>query len=146
MSYFLLHVLHLLGAICFIGTLFFELVILTRIERSLGTAARAELRQAAGPASRAVLHWLVLVVYGAGLGLAWHHRQALAAPFASSFGTLLTLKILLALGVFASYGLLAVLLRRGRMTPVRYRALHWLIFAQMIGIVLLAKGMFYLHW
>ena len=39
-----------------------------------------------------MLHWLVLVVYGAGLGLAWHHRQALAAPFASSFGTLLTLK------------------------------------------------------
>jgi len=32
------------------------------------------------------------------------------------------------------------------MTPARYRTLHWAIFLQMIGIVLLAKGMFYLHW
>ena len=43
-------------------------------------------------------------------------------------------------------GLVAVLLRKGRMTPARYRTLHWAIFLQMIGIVLLAKGMFYLHW
>ncbi|KJS77746.1 MAG: membrane protein, partial [Pseudomonas sp. BICA1-14] len=28
----------------------------------------------------------------------------------------------------------------------RYRAIHWAILLQMIGIVLLAKGMFYLHW
>jgi len=32
------------------------------------------------------------------------------------------------------------------MTPARYRAIHWAILLQMIGIVLLAKGMFYLHW
>ncbi len=32
------------------------------------------------------------------------------------------------------------------MTPERYRALHWAILAQMIGIVVLAKAMFYLHW
>ena len=146
MSYALLHVLHLLAAIFFIGTLFFEIVILARVERRLGASARAELKQAVGPASRLPLHWVVLAVYGAGIGLAWYHRQALANPFSSSFATLLTLKILLALGVFVSFGLLAVLVRRGRITPARYRALNWAIFVQMIGIVLLAKGMFYLHW
>ena len=89
---------------------------------------------------------VVLLVYGAGLGLAWYHRQALNDPFASSFATLLALKILLAIGVFITFGLVAVLLRKGRMTPARYRAIHWAILLQMIGIVLLAKGMFYLIW
>src|SRR3546814_11322094 len=61
------------------------------------------------------LHWVVLFVYGAGIGLGWYHRQALADPFASSFATLLALKILLAIGVFITFGLVAVLLRKGRM-------------------------------
>src|SRR3546814_13722839 len=91
------------------------------------------------------LHWVVLFVYGAGIGLGWYHREALADPFASSFATLLALKILLAIGVFITFGLVAVLLRKGRMTPTRYRAIHWAILLQMNGIVLLAKGMVYRH-
>ena len=102
--------------------------------------------KAVGARLRVVLHWVVLFVYGAGIGLAWFHRQALADPCASSFATLLSLKILLAVGVFFTFGMVAMLLRSGRMTPARYRRIHWAIFAQMVGIVLLAKGMFYLHW
>jgi len=146
MSYPLLHVVHLLAAICFIGTLFFEVVILARAKRELAADSVPALDRAVGARSRVVLHWVVLFVYGAGIGLAWYHRQALANPFASSFATQLTLKIVLAVGVFLTFGLVAVLLRKGRMTPARYRTLHWAIFLQMIGIVLLAKGMFYLHW
>lgn len=146
MSYSLLQVVHLLAAIAFVGTLFFEVVILAQVKPQLGAAAVVELEQALGRRTRTVLHWVVLLVYGAGFGLAWQHRQALADPLASSFATLLTLKIVLAVGVFLSFGLVAVLLRSGRMTPARYRRLHWAIFAQMLGIVLLAKGMLYLHW
>lgn len=146
MGYFLLHVLHLLAAICFIGTLFFEVMILGQARQRITPASAEEVGQAVGARSRRVLHWLVLVVYGAGFGLAWHHRQALATPLASSFATLLTLKILLAIGVFLSFGLFAVLLRRGWMTPARQRVLHWAVWVQMVGIVFLAKGMFYLHW
>jgi hypothetical protein len=93
-----------------------------------------------------VLHWVVLLVYGAGFGLAWQHRQALADPFASSFATLLSLKIVLAVSLFFNFGLVAMLLRSGRMSPNLYRKLHWAVLAQMLGIVLLAKGMFYIHW
>ncbi|SDG41061.1 hypothetical protein SAMN05216603_101595 [Pseudomonas benzenivorans] len=146
MSYSLLHVAHLLAAIAFIGTLFFEVVILARVKPQLGAAAVAELEQALGKRTRTVLHWVVLLVYGAGIGLAWQHRQALADPWASSFATLLSLKIVLAVSVFLSFGLVAVLLRSGRMTPKLYRTLHWAVLAQMLGIVLLAKGMFYIHW
>src|SRR3990167_5854986 len=110
MSYSLLHVLHLLGAIAFIGTLFFEVIILAKVKPQLAPGAVLELEQALGKRSRTVLHWVVLLVYGAGLGL------------------------------------VAMLLRSGRMTPNLYRKLHWTVLAQMLGIVLLAKGMFYIQW
>jgi uncharacterized protein len=146
MSYSLLHVVHLLAAIAFIGTLFFEVIILAKVKAQLASGARVELEQALGKRTRTVLHWVVVLVYGAGFGLAWYHRQALSNPFASSFSTLLSLKIVLAVSVFFSFGLVAMLLRSGRMSPSLYRKLHWAVLAQMLGIVLLAKGMFYIHW
>ncbi|HBS79478.1 MAG: hypothetical protein CMK99_17135 [Pseudomonas sp.] len=146
MSYSLLHVIHLLAAIFFIGTLFVEVAVLSRVRQQIEPELMQKVDKAVGARLRVVLHWVVLFVYGAGIGLAWYHRQALADPFASSFATLLSLKILLAVGVFFTFGMVAMLLRSGRMTPARYRRIHWAIFAQMVGIVLLAKGMFYLHW
>ena len=146
MSYSLLHVIHLLAAIFFVGTLFVEVAVLSRGRQQIEPELMQKVDKAVGARLRVVLHWVVLVVYGAGIGLAWFHRQALADPFASSFATLLSLKILLAVGVFFTFGMVAMLLRSGRMTPARYRRIHWAIFAQMVGIVLLAKGMFYLHW
>ena len=146
MSYSLLHVIHLLAAIFFIGTLFVEVAVLSRVRQQIEPELMQKVDKAVGARLRVVLHWVVLFVYGAGIGLAWYHHQALADPFASSFATLLSLKILLAVGVFFTFGMVAMLLRSGRMTPARYRRIHWAIFAQMVGIVLLAKGMFYLHW
>ncbi len=146
MWYALFHVLHLLAAIAFIGVVFFQLLILAKAKAQLAATTLPALEQALSTRTRAVLHWVVLLLYGAGLGLAWQYRHALGAPFSSSFATLLTLKIALALAVFVSYGALAVLLRSGRMTPALYQKLHWAVLAQMLAIVVLAKAMFYLHW
>ena len=146
MWYALLHVLHLLAAIAFIGVVFFQLVILAKVRTQLEPAALPDLDIALSVRIRTVLHWVVVLLYGAGLGLAWQYRQALGAPFSSSFATLLTLKIARALAVFVSYGALALLLRSGRMTPALYRKLHWAVLAQMLAIVVLAKAMFYAHW
>lgn len=146
MSYSLVHTIHLLAAICFIGTLFVEVALLGSVRQQIEPSLMQQVDKAVGARSRVVLHWVVLFVYGAGIGLAWFHRQALASPLSSSFSTLLSLKIVLAIGVFFTFGMVAMLLRSGRMTPARYRRIHWAIFAQMIGIVLLAKGMFYVHW
>ena len=101
------------GRDLFIGTLFFEVMILGRIRQQIGEQTMPLVERAVGARSRVVLHWVVLFVYGAGIGLAWYHRQALANPFASSFATQLTLKIVLAVGVFLTFGLVAVLLRKG---------------------------------
>lgn len=146
MTYALLHTVHLLAAIGFIGTLFYEVLILAKVKPQLDPSSVDALERALGARTRTVLHGVVVLVYGAGLGLAWQYRQALNAPLASSFATLLTLKIVLAVGVFVSFGAVAMLLRSGRMTPGLYRQLHWAVLAQMLAIVLLAKAMFYLHW
>lgn len=144
MIYPLLLVLHLLAAAAFIGALFFEVAILQALRRQLPPASLAVLDPALSRRARTVLHWVVLVLYGAGIALAWHHRAALSQPLASTFASLLSLKILLALSIVGHYLLLALLLRSGRMTAARSRLIHWAIFAQMIAIVLLAKGMFHL--
>ncbi len=71
---------------------------------------------------------------------------ALAAPLASSFNTLLTLKIILAVSVLGHFFGAMWLFRSGHMNGRYLRIIHLSLFAHMLGIVVLAKGMFYLSW
>ena len=146
MLYLLLKFVHLTAAACFIGGVFFEVMILSRAARQLDEAPRAQLSRALGQRARQVMHWVVLALYGAGIGLAWHYRAALAQPFASSFGTLLTLKICLALSILGHFILVVLLMRSVRMTPARSRLIHLSVLVQMLAILFLAKAMFLLSW
>ena len=67
-------------------------------------------------------------------------------PLQGSFGLLLTLKITLALSVFGHFLLAMALRRRGRLVSNVFRNIHLSVFAHVVGIVLLAKAMFYLQW
>lgn len=93
MSYLLLKFIHLTAAAFFIGGVFFEVMILSPAARQLEQAPREQLSKALGIRARRVMHWVVLALFGAGLGLAWRYRAVLHDPLASSFGTLLALKI-----------------------------------------------------
>ncbi|NMY40270.1 hypothetical protein HBN76_03040 [Pseudomonas sp. WS 5013] len=146
MLYLLLKFVHLTAAACFVGGVFFEVMILSRAARQLDEAPRAQLSRALGQRARQVMHWVVLALYGAGVGLAWHYRAALAQPFTSSFGTLLTLKICLALSILGHFILVVLLMRSGRMTPARSRLIHLSVLVQMLAILFLAKAMFLLSW
>ena len=115
MSYGLLLALHLLAAIAFAGTVFFEVVMLEGVRRHLPPEMRA-VERAIGNRAVRVMPWVLLTLYAAGIALAWQHRAALAQPLASGFGLLLAVKIVLALSVFG----------------------------HVLAIVLLAKAMFYL--
>lgn len=138
-------VIHLLAAIAFIGTLFFEVFIWHTARQQVSEAAQGAADQAISSRSRKVLHGVVLVLYGAGIGLAWYHRGALSQPLASSFATLLSLKIILALSIIGHYLLLAYLLKRQRLTQSRARWIRCSILGHMLLIVILAKAMFYWH-
>ncbi|AEB56678.1 hypothetical protein MDS_0647 [Ectopseudomonas mendocina NK-01] len=145
MLYLFLKFAHLTAATFFIGGVFFEVMILSRATRELPDDAKAGFSRALGRRARQVMHWVVLALYGAGLGLAWHYRAALHAPLASSFGILLSLKITLALSVLGHFLLVVFLMRSGRMTAVRSRRIHLSVLLQMLAILFLAKAMFLLN-
>jgi hypothetical protein len=136
-------VIHLLAAIAFIGTLFFEVVIWHRARQQLADTAQVTSDQAIAVRSRKVLHGVVVLLYGAGISLAWRYREVLSHPLDSRFGTLLSLKILLALSIIGHYLLLAYWLKSARLTTLRASWIRRSILAHMVVIVILAKAMFY---
>jgi len=144
MSYGLLLTLHLLAAIAFAGTVFFEVVMLAGMRRHLPAGLAREFERVLGNRATAIMPWVLLALYAAGIGLAWQHRAALAQPLASSFGILLGAKILLAASVLGHFATAMAWRRRGTLNGRRSRRLHVSVFCHVAGIVLLAKGMFYL--
>src|SRR3546814_9656449 len=86
MAYPILLILHLFAALAFAGTVFFEVVMLEGVRKHVPREAMRIVESAIGARARRVVPWILLVLYGAGLGLAWQHRAALAQPLASSFG------------------------------------------------------------
>jgi hypothetical protein len=141
MLYSWLLIVHLLAAIAFIGTLFFEVFIWHRAREELAWSAQFTSDHAIARRSRQVLHGVVVLLYGAGIGLAWHYRGVLGAPWASPFSAMLSLKILLALSIIGHYLLLAYWLTQKRLSPLRAVWIRRSILGHMVLIVILAKLM-----
>lgn len=146
MSYPILLIFHLLAAFVFIGTVFFEIIFLRKIHQRLPHETMKLVEKEIGTRARQVIPWVLLVLFSAGLGMAWFHRQALAHPFASSFGLLLSLKILLALSVFVHFISVMMMRKKGKLTGKISRRIHISVFCHVIAIVILAKAMFYVTW
>jgi hypothetical protein len=144
MSYPILLILHLCGALIFIGVVFFEVVLLSRVRKRVPPDSMRAVELAIAEQARMLMPWVLLVLYSAGVGLAWRYRGALSHPFASVFSTLLTIKIVLALSVLGHFIRAITWAKAARMTASRSRLIHWSVLSHMTAIVLLAKGMFYL--
>lgn len=144
MSYSVLLTLHLFAAIAFAGTVFFEVILLEGVRRQVDADVMRSMEKALGRRARRIIPWALLVLYGAGIGMAWHHRGALAHPLQSHFALLLTLKIALAISVFAHFATAMILLRRNRLRSRHAQAIHISVFIHIVVIVFLAKAMFYL--
>ena len=145
-TYPLLLILHLLAAFLFVGTVTFEVLFLEPVHKRLPPDVRRALGSQLAPRVRSVLPWSVVVLYLAGLGMAWQYRGALTDPFASSFGILLSLKIALALSVLVHVATALTLARRQRLTGALSRRMHVSVFCHMVLIVVLAKAMFHVAW
>lgn len=145
MSYPILLTLHLFAALVFAGTVFFEVLIMESVRKRLPGDVMRQVERAIGNRARRLMPWVLLVLYGAGISMAWQYRAALLHPLASSFSLLLTLKIVLAISVLGHFIAAMVSIKRGTMHAKRLRFIHLSVFLHMIAIVLLAKGVFYLH-
>jgi hypothetical protein len=147
MLYPLFLTLHLFAALIFIGTVFFEVLFLESIRNQLPVKVMLLVEQGIGRRARTLMPWVLLVLFGAGLGMVWlRYLPVLATPMSSSFGTLLMLKIMLAFSVLLHFLSAMFLFRSGRMNARYVHFIHVSLFCHMVLIVLLAKGMFYLTW
>jgi len=143
-DYFTLLVLHLFAAILFVGTVFFEVLMLEGIRRHVPREAMRAVESAIGRRARRLMPFAIIILYGAGVGMAWRYHTVLAQPFESTLGTLLSLKILLALSVLAHFIYAVRLGAQGRLKSRQSRLIHLSVFAHVVAIVFLAKAMFYL--
>ena len=91
MNYGLLITLHLLAAIAFAGTVFFEVIMLEGIRKHLPREIMREVERAIGNRAVRIMPWVLLILYSAGIAMAWQHQAALAQPLTSSFGLLLSI-------------------------------------------------------
>lgn len=146
MPYPLLHILHLLSAILFIGVVFFEIVLLEGIRRHLGEALMEAVETGLINRARRVMPWVVGLLFLTGGAMFWHHATAAGLSWTDSFTVLLTLKVLLALSVLVHFVTALRAQATGCMSSTRFRNTHLSVGAHMLAIVVLAKAMFYVSW
>lgn len=143
MSYSLLLILHLLLAIAFIGTVFVEVVMFSGIRHKVPKEAMRQVEIEFANRAVKIMPVVIILLYTIGILLAWQHRGALADPLATRFGTLLSLKILLAISIFAHFITAMVLRKKKRLNGRISARIHISIMLHMMAIVVLAKGMYY---
>lgn len=144
--YTVLLLLHLFAAFIFVGTVFFEVLILEGVRKHVPRNVMHQIEVGIGKRARQIMPWVLAVLYSSGLGMAWRYRELLAHPLENSFGLLLTLKIVLALSVFGHFLTAMTLRKRGRLVSSAFKRIHISVFCHMVGIVSLAKLMFHLGW
>lgn len=144
MSHSVLITLHLYAAIFFVGTVFFEVLILEGIRKPLGRDAMRNVELAIGKRARKIMPYVILILFGAGIGMAWEFRESLAHPFASHFATLLWIKIILAFSVLGHFIFAMTMSGTGKLKSRHFQIIHLSVFCHVVLIVFLAKAMFYL--
>lgn len=144
MPYPLLHVLHLLSAILFIGVVFFEVVLLEGVRKHLGDALMAQVETGLVNRARKVMPYVVALLFLTGGGMFLTYADGL--DWRDSFTLLLGLKILLALSVLVHFITALRAQAQGCMSSRRFQITHLSVGAHMLVIVVLAKSMFYVSW
>ena len=146
MSHFALVTLHLFAAIIFVGTVFFEVLILEGVRKPVGREIMRVIELAIARRARRLMPFVILVLYGAGISMAWQYHTVLAHPFASSFALLLWIKIVLALSVLTHFVIAIGLSGTGKLKSRQFQFIHLSVFCHVVLIVFLAKAMFYVSW
>ncbi|MAL99369.1 CopD family copper resistance protein [Hydrocarboniclastica marina] len=137
------HIVHLFMAILFVGTVFFEVLILETIRHRVSRDALREVESAVGQRARQIMPFVILLLFGSGLVMAYYHGPTLTNSWSSGFALQLGLKILLAFSVLAHFLTAMTWMVRRTMTSSRSRFIHYSVFSHVIVIVFLAKSMYY---
>ena len=144
-SYYGLFVtIHLLCAITFIGAFFFEVLVIAPIEKQLPPGVGEQIADAIPRRVRTFMPVVLALLYLSGAALFWVQWSARPDFFHTRFGVLLTVKLSLTFAVLSVFVISMRAAIKGTMDVCRFRHTHRIVATLMLGIVLLAKGMFYL--
>lgn len=135
--------LHLSCAIVFVGAAAFEVLVLEGLHKRFDVTTMAAIEQAVMARVRRFMPIVVLLLFLSG-GMLFDIRCDGIACVGTRFGGFLLLKVALAFGVLGVFVNAVWAGARGRMNMCRFRHTHRVVLALMVGIVFLAKTMFYL--
>ncbi len=135
--------LHLACAIVFVGAVAFEVLVVESLHRHFDGATMQRIEQAVMARVRRFMPIVVMLLFVSG-GVLFDIRCDGVSCVGSRFGNLLLLKVLLAFGVLGVFINAMWASRHGRMDVCRFRHTHRIVLGLMVGIVFLAKTMFYL--
>ena len=139
-------IVHLLCACVFIGTVFFEVLIMASIKTKIDAATLKPVEQALSQRLFAFMPWVLLLLVFSGMGLLHTHYHALLPLPHGSFGVLLACKLLLVASVLIHFGTIKYWRHRHVLTARRSRLLHVSVLLHVVFIAVLAKAMFYWTW
>ena len=135
--------LHLACAIVFVGAVAFEVIVVESLHKHFDIVTMQRIEQAVMARVRRYMPVVVVLLFGSGFML-FDIRCDGFACVGSRFGNWLLLKVLLAFGVLAVFVNAMWAMRHGKMDVCRFKHTHRIVLALMVGIVFLAKTMFYL--
>jgi len=135
--------LHLSCAIVFVGAVAFEVQVLEALHQRLDVSTMRVVEQAVMARVRRFMPVVVVLLFLSG-GALFDIRCGGISCVGSRSGNLLLLKVLLAFGVLGVFVNAMWASLRGKMDLCRFRHTHRIVLALMVGIVFLAKTMFYL--
>ena len=146
MSYPILITIHIFAAITFIGVVFFEVIFLESIRKRIPADTMGLLQEGITTRARQIMPYVMAFLFISGLMMAHHHFPHFSGMMSSSFGILLSIKMLLAFSVLGHFITAMYLSRKGKMSCSRFKFIHLSVFCHQILIVFLAKNMFYISW
>lgn len=134
---------HLACAIVFVGAVAFEVLVLEALHQRLDVSTMRQVELAVMVRVRRFMPVVVVLLFLSG-GVLFDLRCGGVSCLGSRFGNLLALKVLLAFGVLGVFVNAMWTSLRGKMDICRFRHTHRIVLTLMVGIVFLAKMMFYL--
>lgn len=135
--------LHLSCAIIFVGAVVFEVVVIESLKKHFDIITMQRIEQAVMARVRRFMPVVVIVLFLSGFAV-FDIRCDGFQCVGSRFGNWLLLKVVLAFGVLGVFANAMWAMRHGKMDVCRFRYTHRVVLGLMIGIVFLAKTMFYL--
>lgn len=135
--------LHLSCAIIFVGAVVFEVVVVESLKKHFDIITMQRIEQAIMARVRRFMPIVVVLLFLSGFAVFDIRCDGLQCV-GSRFGNWLMLKVVLAFAVLGVFANAMWAMRHGKMDVCRFRYTHRVVLGLMVGIVFLAKTMFYL--